>query len=409
MKQKRHYLDYSIFIPYLVLVLFGLVMVYSSTSYLQYMPLTKGVTPESYVKNQGLYLVLALVLMGVVYKMKTQFFQNKRLVQLIMIVMAILLILTRFTKLGKEINGAKGWLNIFGFSLQPVEYLKITVVWYLSYIYSLRQKTIQDSFKQVSLVPLTTIGALIFLVLIQPDVGGATILILLVAVMTLISGISYRISELVAIVGGILAVLGTEFIMLFGNKIPFVKDYIYNRFAVFKNPFVDSLNGGHQLANSYYALHNGGWWGLGLGNSIQKKGFLPEAHTDFIFSIVVEELGVIGALVLLGILFFMIIRILLVGIRSTKPFNSMMMMGIASLFLIQIFINLGGVLGLIPMTGVTFPFISQGGNSLLTLSLAVAFSLNISADEKRRKEQEIGNQPKIKPLKSLKKNKIRTI
>lgn len=406
MKQKRHYLDYSIFIPYLSLVLFGLVMVYSSTSYLQYMP--KGATPEYYVKNQTVFLVLALFLMAVVYKMKTQFFKNKRLMQFIMVVMMILLILTRFTPLGKEVNGAKGWLSVFGFSLQPVEYLKITVVWYLSYIYSLRQRTIQDSFKQVSLRPLMMIGALIFLVLIQPDVGGAMILILLVLVMTLVSGISYRVSEVVILAGGVLAVLGTEFIMLFGNKIPFVKDYIYTRFAVFKNPFIDSLNGGHQLANSYYALHNGGWWGLGLGNSIQKKGFLPEAHTDFIFSIVVEELGVIGALVVLGILFFMIIRILLVGIRSTKPFNAMMMMGISALFLIQVFINLGGVLGIIPMTGVTFPFISQGGNSLLTLSIAVAFSLNISADEKRRKE--LGLEKQLRKVPKVEKtDKIRTI
>lgn len=141
----------------------------------------------------------------------------------------------------------------------------------------------------------------------------------------------------------------------------------------------------HQLANSYYAISNGGWFGKGLGNSVQKKGFLPEAHTDFIFAITLEELGIIGGLAILGLLMFMIARIILVGVRSKKPFNSLMCIGIGTMLLIQVFINVGGITGIIPLTGITFPFLSQGGNSLLIISIAVVFVLNISADETRQK------------------------
>ena len=133
-------------------------------------------------------------------------------------------------------------------------------------------------------------------------------------------------------------------------------------------------------------MFNGRLFGLGLGNSIQKKGFLSfAASTDFIFAIVVEELGLIGAIFILGLLLFLVGRIILIGIRSNDAFNSMICLGVGSLFLIQIFINLGGITGLIPLTGITFPFFSQGGSSLIVLSACVGLVLNISADEKKKK------------------------
>ena len=172
-----------------------------------------------------------------------------------------------------------------------------------------------------------------------------------------------------------------------GNIIPSVFSsitYVNKRFVAFANPFQDTGDSGHQMINGYYAMSNGGWFGRGLGNSIEKKGYLPEAHTDFVFAIVIEELGLIGAMIILGLIFFLIMRIFMVGISAKDPFNSMMAIGVAGMFFAQIFVNIGGISGLIPSTGVTFPFLSQGGNSLLTLSVGVGFVLNISADEKRR-------------------------
>ena len=143
------------------------------------------------------------------------------------------------------------------------------------------------------------------------------------------------------------------------------------------------------MINCYYAISNGGWFGRGLGNSIEKKGYLPEAHTDFIFAIVIEELGLIGGIIILGILFFLIMRIFMVGIKAKDPFNSMMAIGVGGILFAQVLVNIGGISGLIPSTGVTFPFLSQGGNSLLTLSVGIGFVLNISADEKRRELAEM--------------------
>ena len=178
-----------------------------------------------------------------------------------------------------------------------------------------------------------------------------------------------------------------------GNIIPSFLPitYINKRFEAFVNPFTDLANSGHQLANSYYAIVNGGWTGRGLGNSIQKNGFLPEAQTDFIFPIVVEELGIIGGIIILAILFFLISRMLIVGIRAKSAFNSLIMIGVSGLLLVQVFVNVGGAIGIIPETGVTFPFLSQGGSSFLVLSLGIAFALNISADEKRREVSELSN------------------
>ena len=220
----------------------------------------------------------------------------------------------------------------------------------------------------------------------MPDLGNATILLLTVLIVISTSGVAYRwfSTMLGAVVGGSAAVLAS--IWLIGVKrveqVP-VFGYVAKRFSAFFNPFDDLSGSGHQLANSYYAMSNGGWFGLGLGNSIEKRGYLPEAHTDFVFSIVIEEVGFFGATLILALLFFLILRIILVGTRAKDPFNSMMALGIGGMILMQTFVNIGGISGLIPSTGVTFPFLSQGGNSLLVLSVAIAFVLNIDANERR--------------------------
>ncbi|MBO0456387.1 FtsW/RodA/SpoVE family cell cycle protein [Enterococcus hulanensis] len=379
--KKRHFLDYSILIPYLILTVIGLIFVYSSTSYLL---ITNDVNPTSLVMNQGIFWVLSLIGISLMYKMKTDVLKSQQLIIFVTYVIFILLIIVLF--FGTERNGAKGWIDIAGFTMQPAEYLKIMVVWYLSYILSKRQETIQDNFVTDMKRPLLLVFAMIFLVAIQPDMGNAAIITLLALILLLASGVNWVYSLIIGGTGILGSALVIEVLTRFGNAIfPGKLQYIFSRFESFKNPFKYELDQGHQMVNGYYAMFNGGWFGRGLGNSIEKKGFLSEAHTDFIFSIVIEEVGLIGALVILAILIFMIARIYLVGIRSKKPFNSLICIGIGSLLLLQVFINLGGILGIIPLTGITFPFLSQGGNSLLVLSVGVAFALNISADEKRTK------------------------
>ena len=379
--KKRHFLDYSILIPYLILTVIGLIFVYSSTSYIL---ITNDRSPTSLVMNQGVFWVLSLIVISLMYKMKTDVLKSQQLIIFATYLIFILLIVVMF--IGDEINGAKGWIRIGSFTMQPAEYLKIMVVWYLSYILSKRQETIQDNFVNDMKRPLMLVFAMIFLVAIQPDMGNAAIITLLAVILLLASGVNWLYSLIIGGTGIAGSFLAIEFMTHFGEAIlPERLQYITSRFESFKNPFKYELDQGHQMVNGYYAMFNGGWFGRGLGNSIEKKGFLSEAHTDFIFSIVIDEVGLIGALIILAVLIFMIARIFLVGIRSKKPFNSLICIGIGSLLLLQVFINLGGILGIIPLTGITFPFLSQGGNSLLVLSVSVAFALNISADEKRTK------------------------
>lgn len=397
--EKRHLLNYSILIPYLILSIIGLIVVYSTTSALA---IQSGVSSTRMVRTQGLFFILSLLTIALIYKFSLKFLRNKKVLALVIFVEVILLLLSRFVT--ATVNGAHGWLTIpGGFSIQPAEYLKVILVWYLALTFSKRQEEIQDYDYQAlthnEWIPrnltdwrwLTLI--LIGIVAIMPDLGNATILALTVLMMITVSGIGYRwfTSLLGLVVSGSTIVLGTIWIVGVDRvaKVPLF-GYVAKRFSAFFNPFKDLSGAGHQLANSYYAMSNGGWFGLGLGNSIEKQGYLPEAHTDFVFSIVIEELGFVGASLILALLFFLILRIILVGIRAKNPFNSMMAIGIGGMLLVQTFVNIGGISGLIPSTGVTFPFLSQGGNSLWVISVAIAFVLNIDASEKRAQMEKDG-------------------
>ena len=397
--EKRHLLNYSILIPYLILSIIGLIVVYSTTSALA---TQSGVSSIRMVRTQGLFFILSLLTIALIYKFSLNFLRNKKVLAIIIFIEVILLLLSRFVT--DTVNGAHGWLTIpGGFSIQPAEYLKVILVWYLALIFSKRQDEIRDYDYQAlthnEWIPrnltdwrwLTLI--LIGIVAIMPDLGNATILALTVLIMITASGVGYRwfTSLLGLVVSGSAIILGSIWIIGVDRvaKIP-VFGYVAKRFSAFFNPFNDLTGAGHQLANSYYAMSNGGWFGLGLGNSIEKQGYLPEAHTDFVFAIVIEELGFVGASLILALLFFLILRVILVGIRAKNPFNSMMAIGIGGMMLVQTFINIGGISGLIPSTGVTFPFLSQGGNSLWVLSVAIAFVLNIDASEKRLRMKQEG-------------------
>lgn len=380
--KKRLYLDYGILIPYLLLSVTGIIMVYSASSAKLAL---QGKNPGIDAIKQALFFIVCLIAIVFIYQMKTKVFQNKKFIMAAITVISLLLVLTKFSHLGQSGGGADGWLNIAGVTLQPAEFLKIVIIWYLAYILSRRQNIINKQFKEAALKPLILIGGLIFLVIIQPDNGGAVILALVASVMVFASGINYCYTAL-AIGGGVVGsyILIQGILLTGGALFPARLQYVYNRFRTFANPFIDPLGDGHQMINSYYAMINGGWFGLGIGNSIQKKGFLSAAQTDFMFSIVIEELGLIMAMLILALLLFLILRIFVIGIKSKDTFNSMMCIGIAGMILIQTFINIGGITGIIPLTGVTFPFLSSGGSSLLTLSVGIGFALNISADEKKK-------------------------
>ena len=386
MLHKFKFIDFKILIPYIILNITGIIMIFSASSYNLDQ---RGLSSISIASKQVLFLVISILLIILIYRTRLQLYQTAVFHKILIGASALILISTSVLGLGNTIGGAQRWINIGPISIQPSEFIMVTIILYASYIFSRRQEKINSHFKETVLAPSIIIGILILLVFTQPNVGGATILTLIYLIILMASGIPY-----LYMIGGFSITLVFSFIMtqlvLFkeGWFIPDRYHHVYDRFSVVKNPFEDQLDNGFQLVNSYFAIFNGGWFGLGLGKSIQKKGFLPVAETDFIFSVTMEELGLIRSFIILGILLFLILRIFAIGIKAQSPFNSLVCIGIGSAILIQVFINLGGILSIIPMTGVPFPFMSYGGSNLLTLSVMIGFVLNISADEKRRKVYE---------------------
>lgn len=392
--EKKHLLNYSILLPYLILSVLGLIIVYSTTSATL---VNYGLNPFKSMLNQGGFWIISLLAILFIYRLRLNFLKNSKILTGVLLIEVILLLVARFFT--QEVNGAHGWIVIGPVSFQPAEYLKILVIWFLAFTFSRRQRSIAvydyqaltrrrwwprhaSDFTDWRLICLFLIG----LVAAQPDLGNAAIIVLTVLIMITVSGIGYRWFSAIflsttaasALFLGIIGVVGVETMA----KVP-VFGYVAKRFSAFYNPFKDLTDSGHQLAHSYYAMSNGGWFGMGLGNSIEKRGYLPEATTDFVFSIVMEEFGMIGACLILALVFFLILRIILVGVKAKNAFNAMMAIGVGGMMLMQVFVNIGGISGLIPSTGVTFPFLSQGGNSLLVLSVAIALVLNIDANEKR--------------------------
>ena len=397
---KRHFLNYSILIPYLILSVLGLIIVFSTTVPHQ---IELGLPPYQLFRNQTIFFVFSLVMIAMIYKMKVDKLRSRGWFGILIPIMLALLFIARF--LAPPINGAHGWIPIPGIgTIQPAEYLKLVSVWFLAATFAAKQKKIKDQdidalFNRKQFFINFISGWCLWMVLmvgavvVMPDMGNALLILISAAIVLATSGISYRWTTGFLKIFGIFSLIALVILKITGgNIIPSIFGsitYVNKRFIAFANPFQDSSDSGHQMINGYYAMSNGGWFGRGLGNSIEKKGYLPEAHTDFVFAIVMEELGLIGGMIILGLIFFLIMRIFMVGIRAKDPFNSMMSIGVGGIFFAQVLVNIGGIAGLIPSTGVTFPFLSQGGNSLLILSVGIGFVLNISADEKRRELAEI--------------------
>ncbi|MGK4179749.1 FtsW/RodA/SpoVE family cell cycle protein [Lapidilactobacillus dextrinicus] len=395
MKEKLRRLDPWILIPYLLLVVIGIIMVYSASSGEL---IASNLSPTMYLKRQAIFAVVGLIGAALTYIFPAHFWYSKGTVMIAVIstlgLLLLLRLISHFNPSAAQ-NGAVGWINVGPFNIQPVEIAKLTLVLYFAYILGRREKKLINKRPgQVFAAPLALTTVFIFLTLIQPDLGGALILAFITVVLIGASGVAWWFT----VVGGagILALFGVlvNFIghlnkSSFFLKISGLKLYQLDRFRSFLHPFQLEQHGGAQLVNSYYAINNGGWFGRGLGNSIQKLGYLPEPYTDFILSITAEELGIVGATLILILLGILIVRSLLIGMRSRNTYHMLVCYGVSAILFVQTFINVGGLLGLIPITGVTLPFISYGGSSIIILSICMGLVLNISATEKRKREKRV--------------------
>ncbi|QOD86719.1 FtsW/RodA/SpoVE family cell cycle protein [Weissella viridescens] len=373
MRIKFKYLDPWIFCSIVGLMIFGTAMVFTSSTNMATGSATSFFVKQSIFAILSIVILLFLFAIGIPWQKRSY----RRAVKYVMIGLVVILAYTRF--FGPVTSGARGWLYFFGFGFQPVEYFKIAMILWLAMKFSDvlkykarpgRQLTPMLLNWHITLLPV--IGMLLDLTM--PDVGGFGILLAIAGVMFLAAGVP-------AVWLCIVVVLIITVLVIMPILIPYLQHlnfmpYQLQRFEAFVNPW-SAGDSGHQLINSYYAISNGGIFGRGLGNSIQKLGFLPEPNTDFIMAVVGEELGAISIILVLIVIGIMVWRIVMYGTRTRNMEFRLILYGAAMFIMVQVLINLGGVTGLLPITGVTFPWISYGGSSLLAWGIMMGFVLNI--------------------------------
>ncbi|MFZ2332483.1 MAG: FtsW/RodA/SpoVE family cell cycle protein [Lactobacillus delbrueckii] len=380
-KETFQYFDYRIFIVYLLLMTIGVIAVYSASSEIL---LIHGFKATVYGQKQLLYAFFGVLICLACYSINLDYLRRGKLLLWLLVIVVGLLVYVRL--FGQAVNGAKGWINLGPINIQPLELAKLVLTLYLARMLAKADGRLVRGHIISQLLPTAIIaGLLMILVLIEPDFGGTAILFCLVLIMYSVSGIPTG-YILLSIIGITVLVVGGFSLIVAWNP-SFLQDvYVYKRFIAFLHPFKTAANEGAQLVNSYYAIHNGGLFGLGLGNSIQKRGYLPEPYTDFILSIITEEVGSLGALIVLGLLFYLMILIMERGVKAQSQYSTLICFGVTAIIFFQTLFNVGAVLGLMPITGVTLPFISYGGSSLWVLSAAIGLVLNVTAEEKIRQE-----------------------
>ncbi|AGX03708.1 MULTISPECIES: FtsW/RodA/SpoVE family cell cycle protein [Bacillaceae] len=360
--------DYTLIAVVVMLALFGLIMIYSAsmvTAVQRY-----GFESDHFYQRQKIYLLGAALVF-----IFTALFPYKALISnkiLVPMVFGSLIGLGALFIFGHVAGNAQSWFKLGPLSLQPSEFVKIFVIIYLSAVYAKKQSYI-DQFNKGVVPPLVYLILVCMLVAVQPDFGTAAIIFLISATIILSSGMSYKNILKLCLIAFIIAL---PFILIMNDKL--FSDVQMARIQVLQDPFADAQNDGYHLVNSFLALGAGGVKGLGLGQSVQKLGYLPEPHTDFIMAVIAEELGAFGVCFVLLSLGYIVLRGLYIGMKCKDPFGSLLAIGIAGMIGIQSFINLGGISGVIPLTGVPLPFVSYGGSSLLQLSIAMGILVNVS-------------------------------
>ena len=355
--------DFVLMITPILLAGFGVVMVYSASMLIA---VVQGLDSSFYLTRQLIWFCLSVAVFLFV-----SIFPYKNYIRLMPIILigsiAGLVLVLLF---GESANNAVRAISLFGFNLQPAEFVKLAIVIYLAFIYSKKQSRI-NNFVHSVLPPLILSGFLIFLIVLQPDIGTASIIVFVVIVISLSAGVKMK---YLGFIGGVLAIILTPIIYFSG----FVTPTRIERFKGAYDPFTDASDSGFQLIQSYVAIGGGDLLGQGLGQSIQKLGYLYGAHTDFIMAIIAEELGVFGIVIVMGLFITIVVKGVMLATKCKDGFGSLLAIGITSLISIQAFINLGSISGILPITGVPLPFISYGGSSLLTCMIAMGILNNIA-------------------------------
>ena len=335
MKHKK--MDYLLFISVIIICIFGIIMIYSASSIwaeFKYQDAFK------YVKQQGLFFIVGIFVMLFASKINLDFLKKKA--NLILGVCFLLLVLVLIPGIGSIRNGSRSWFGIGGLGIQPSEFAKLGLIIFTAKYLANNQKNMNDV-KKGAIPIFLVIGVFFLLIMLEPDFGTAMVMALTLIALIFISGLPFSFFIKLGILGlgGIVALI-------------IAAPYRMARIVSFLNPWSDPLGSGYQIIQSLYAIGPGGLLGQGFLNSRQKHFYLPEPQTDFIFSIISEEFGFLGVLIVCSFFFFIFYRMLRIALRSSDLFCKYLAFGLAFGILIQAVLNLAVVVGLIPVTGVTF-------------------------------------------------------
>ena len=354
-----------IFITFFALTLFGLLMIYESSSIYAF----KSTGDAGYFfKKQLFFFIIGLIFFLATLLVDLELLKryNKEFLLLAIILLVVVLIF------GKKVGGARRWLHLGGFSLQPSEILKVAFLLYCADYYRRKRKLLKNI--RLGLFPLgVVLGFICLLLLIQPDLGTAAFWVLWCICFLFLFKAKKR--HLVTII--LVGIVASVFL---------VKLYPYRtrRITAYVNPFSDPKGSGFQLIQSQIAYGAGGIWGVGLGEGRQKLSFLPAAHTDFVFSIVAEEFGILGSLGLLGLFFLLFHKMFIIAKDARDDFRIAIMWGIIFIFFLEVVINIGVSCGLFPTKGLPLPFMSYGGSNLVVHYVLLGLFFNASRREIKR-------------------------
>ena len=353
--------DFILLIVTLALVGVGIVMVYSTSAI---MAGERFQDPYYFLKKQALFAGIGFILMILTLFLPYRIL--KRLAYPILIVSVLLLVAVLIPGIGYRAGGAMRWLKIQSVSFQPSEFAKLGLVIFLAYFLTKKDEKIR-SFSFGFLPTVLLSGLVVVLVAREPDLGAALFLSAMVFLLLFVSG-----ARVIYMAGALLLTIPVVYYLLMNVG------YRYKRLMSFIRPWDDPTGTSFQIIQSFLSFGSGGLFGLGLGEGRQKLFFLPAPHTDFIFSVIGEELGLVGAMVVVLLFFVFTVRGIQIGLSLDDRFGTYLALGITLMFSLQAVINMAVVLGLLPTKGLTLPFISYGGTSLITNLIGVGILLHLS-------------------------------
>ena len=367
----RAELDLTLFWSVVLLLSLGLVMVYSSSIAMSEAEKMTGYRMHYFLMRHAIFLMVGIVVAFVTFQIPVALWQKMALP--LFIAGGFLLVLVLIPGIGREVNGSRRWFSLGIISMQPSELMKFFVVLYAA-DYTVRKAALMHDFKKGFLPMLAVMVFTGAMLLRQPDFGALVVVTAIAMAVLFLGGLNWR------VFAGLIVLLAVAFVALIVSS-----PYRLQRIVGFMDPWADAYGKGYQLSHSLIAFGRGEWFGVGLGGSVEKLFYLPEAHTDFLLAVIAEELGFVGIAIVVALFVVLIYRAFAVGreaMMREKYFASLVAQGIGVWLSVQAFINMGVNMGVLPTKGLTLPFMSYGGTGIVVNCIAVAVLLRIDAENR---------------------------